>query len=183
MKHGSHRKLLLHRPEGLAIVPPPITDDVYWAEDEEVLPEVTGLRVWLRGLLVLLALALTTVFAVAIYLNPYTADGSARRMETHRQLGLPECTFKEMTGRPCPSCGMTTSFALFIRGDLWNSVQANFVGTMLALFCLLLIPWAVLSAVRGRYYLVASLEWAVPRFIVVFATLMLLRWGVIMLLG
>jgi hypothetical protein len=164
-------------------VPPPLPNDVDWDEVEEVLPAEPVLRLWLRSLLVLLAAMLITVFGVAIYLNPYTEDGEARRMETHRQLGLPECTFKGMTGKPCPSCGMTTSFALFIRGDLWHSAQANFVGTLLALFCLLLIPWCLFCAVRGRYFLILSLEWALPRFVVVFATLMLLRWGVVLLLG
>ena len=51
-------------------------------------------------------------------------------METHRQLGLPPCTFKEMTGLPCPSCGMTSSFALLVRGDVMNSLRANAVGTL-----------------------------------------------------
>jgi hypothetical protein len=164
-------------------VPPPMPNDVYWDDCEEVEPATPVLRAWLRTLLVLLAAVLLTVFGIAIWLNPYTEDGEARRMETHRQLGLPECTFKQFTGRPCPSCGMTTSFALFVRGDLWNSVQANFVGTLLALLCLLLVPWCVICAVRGRYYLVESLEWFLPRCVVVFATLMLLRWGVLLLLN
>jgi hypothetical protein len=110
-------------------VPPTLSNDVYWDEDEEVLTETGGLRIWLRTMLVAIAAVLITVFSVAIYLNPYTEEGDAMRMETHRQLGLPECTFKGVTGKPCPSCGMTTSFALLIRGDVWNSIQANFVGT------------------------------------------------------
>ena len=41
---------------------------------------------------------------------------------------------------------MTTSFALTIRGDLIDGVQANSVGVLLALFLLALIPWCVASA-------------------------------------
>lgn len=31
---------------------------------------------------------------------------------THRGLGLGPCTILELTGWPCPTCGMTTTFAL-----------------------------------------------------------------------
>src|SRR5437764_341397 len=105
---------------------------------------------WVRGTLVGLALGLSAVFAVAIWLRPYDDDGQPLRMEAHRQLGLPPCTFYTLTKVPCPSCGMTTSFALFVRGDVWNSLRANAAGTLLAIFCLLLIPWSIASLVRGR---------------------------------
>jgi hypothetical protein len=150
-------------------------------EDEEVLVAVPVLRAWVRCVLVAMAMAFCLVFAIAIALNPYKEDGEARVWETHRQLGLPECTFKEWTRRPCPSCGMTTSFALFVRGDLLNSARANFAGTILASFCLLMIPWGLASAFRARYYWIVSLEWFIPRFIVVFFGIMLLRWGVVLL--
>jgi Protein of unknown function (DUF2752) len=138
---------------------------------------------WLRTLLVLMGAGLIAVFAIAVWLNPYTQDGEARRLETHLQLGLPPCTFKVITGRPCPACGMTTSFALFVRGDLANSLQANCVGTVLAAFWLMLIPYALVSALRGRYLFSMPLDWLLPRAVVVFCVLMLLRWGVVLWLG
>jgi hypothetical protein len=149
---------------------------------EEEIPVATAvLRTWMRCLLVLMAVALIAVFGIAWWLQPYRDDGAALTSGSHQQLGLPPCTFKELTGRPCPSCGMTTSFALFVRGDLLHSMQANFAGTILAAFCLLTIPWALACAFRGQYYWIASLEWFVPRFIVVFFGVMLLRWGVVLL--
>ena len=141
------------------------------------------MRLWLRTLLVSMAALLVAVFGIAMWLNPYREDGAARRLETHLQLGLPECTFKALTGKPCPSCGMTTSFALFVRGDLLNSLRANCVGTLLATFCLVLIPYSLVSACRGRYVFLLSVEWLLPRFIVVFCVLLLLRWGVVLWLG
>jgi hypothetical protein len=166
--------------KGFAIVPPPMQQQ--YLEDEEVLEALPVLQSWVRCLLVLMAVLFCVVFGVAIALNPYTEDGEARIWETHRQLGLPECTFKEMTGKPCPSCGMTTSFALFVRGDLVNSMRANFAGTILASFCLVMIPWGLASAWRSRYYWIVSLEWFIPRFIVIFFSIMLLRWGVVLLM-
>ena len=50
-------------------------------------------------------------------------------MATHTQLGMPPCNFVVMTGKPCPACGMTTSFALLVRGDVGASLRANWAGT------------------------------------------------------
>ena len=114
--------------------------------------------------------------------EPLGPDGPRvpRRMETHTKLGLPPCSFKLLTGRPCPSCGLTTSFALLIRGDVVNSLRANAAGTVLALFLLALIPWSLTSAFRQRPLFVASMERALTRVIVGFLALLLLRWGIVL---
>jgi hypothetical protein len=138
---------------------------------------------WVRGTLLGVALGLAGVFAIAWWLNPYGPDGTPNRMETHRQLGLPPCTFYVTTGLPCPSCGMTTSFALLVRGDVANSLRANAVGTLLAGFCLLLIPWSVACGVRGRALFIRSMERAFTYVILVFLALMLLRWALVLVLG
>jgi hypothetical protein len=134
---------------------------------------------WVRGVLVGLALGMVTVFVIAARLNPYNPDGSARRLATHRQMGLPPCTFYEATGLPCPSCGMTTSFALLVRGDVVNSLRANAVGTLLALFCLAFIPWALASVARKRALFVASLERAALLCVLALLALMLARWLIV----
>jgi hypothetical protein len=160
----------------IAIVPPPLSPTEDELEPLDVLPVMTR---WVRGTLVGIALGLTALFAVAAYLNPYQSDGSARRMETHRQLGLPECTFKEMTKLPCPSCGMTTSFALVMRGDLSGAARANSVGVMLALALLAAIPWCVASALCRRTLFVQSAERVLMVFVIGLLSLMLVRWAVV----
>jgi hypothetical protein len=129
-----------------------------------------------------MALGLVAIFSIAFWLDPYE-NGRPRRMETHLQLGLPPCNFRVLTGLPCPSCGMTTSFALLVRGDLGNSVRANAVGTLLAVVCLLFIPWSLASAWSGRSLFVVSLERLVTWFVAVFLTLMLARWAIVLGLG
>jgi hypothetical protein len=160
----------------MAIVPPPLRHKDEEFEPLDVLPVMSR---WVRGTLVGIALGLTALFVVAAYLNPYQSDGSARRMETHMQLGLPECTFKRVTGLPCPSCGMTTSFALTMRGDLADAIRANSVGVMLALTLLAAIPWCIASALCRRTLFVQSAERALMMFVVGLLSLMLLRWVVI----
>jgi hypothetical protein len=55
-------------------------------------------------------------------------------MGTHKEsLGLPPCNFLRTTGLPCPSCGMTTSFAWFAKGNLLASAYVQPMGAILAL--------------------------------------------------
>jgi hypothetical protein len=122
------------------------------------------------------------VFYLATQVHPFNVDGSPMRTGSHQTLGLPNCRFKEMTGMPCPSCGMTTSFAFLVRGDLVNSVKANWVGTGLAVFCILFIPWSVVSTFRGKYLWIRNIEGVLGLLVGVFTVLMLARWGLVLLL-
>ncbi|MFK7821344.1 MAG: DUF2752 domain-containing protein [Planctomycetaceae bacterium] len=85
-------------------------------------------------------------FLLAAYLKPSPAG-----FGTHRSLGLPPCSFIVMFGKPCPSCGMTTSFAHFVRGQLPSSLRANAAGTILAATCVVLMVWSFCCAWSGRY--------------------------------
>jgi Protein of unknown function (DUF2752) len=155
--------------------------------DEEVedLPAVVPyLAWWIRGILLAGALGLVAVFTLAVLLNPYDEHGQPRRMETHTTwpLKLPQCDFKSRTGLPCPSCGMTTSFSLLMHGDPLNSMRANWVGTLLATYCLFLVPWSFASVIIKRPLFVLSLERMVAVSIFTFLAILLLRWGTVLLL-
>ena len=163
----------------MAIVPPLVSTKVDQPRERSRRPR---LQSWVRGTLVVMALLLVGVFAVAIVLDPYQ-DGKVWLAETHRQLGLPPCTFKRLTGYPCPSCGMTSSFALAVRGDLWHSAQANVAGTVLALAGLAFIPWAASSALRGRLVGVTDFESLLVRSVIGFLVLMFGRWALVLALA
>jgi hypothetical protein len=75
---------------------------------------------------------------------------------------------------------MTTSFALLMHGDPVNSLRANAVGTLLAVFCLALIPWCLASAASRRILLIHSAERALTWVVLGFLSLMLLRWAVVL---
>jgi hypothetical protein len=158
----------------VAIVPPLIESKDQFREDvPEVIPVLNN---WVRFLLLVIVTVLVGVFYIAWWLSPYDKAGQPLRAETHRQLGLPPCTFYEVSGLPCPSCGMTTSFALLIRGDMVNSLRANWVGTGLGMFCLALIPWALVSVVRRQSLFVRSLDRAFLVVVGLLVTFMTLRW-------
>jgi hypothetical protein len=88
-------------------------------------------------------------FLVAAQLEP-----DPRGYGTHQRLGLPECSFQMLFGRPCPGCGITTSLAHYVRGQWRLALAANPAGLLLALNCTGLIPWFWLSAWRGRLWYV-----------------------------
>src|SRR5262245_53859132 len=147
---------------------------------------------WVQGTLLGIVLGLVAVFTVAVVLDPFVkdeggnyvldADGKkvALRQGTHQRMGLPPCSFYYLTGYkyPCPSCGMTTSFTLLMHGDLWDSLKANYAGTALAVFCLALIPWSLVSVWRRKAVFVRSLDRAMMCVIVGFLVLTLSRWVV-----
>lgn len=105
-----------------------------------------------RGRMFLIAWSLLLLggFLLASRLDP-----DPRGYGTHQRLGLPPCSLRMMFGIPCPSCGMTTSFAHFTRGAWGSALRANSGGALLALFCALQIPWCWWSAVRGRLWKVS----------------------------
>jgi hypothetical protein len=138
------------------------------------------LTLWVRGGLVVVTVGLIALFVVAWWLEPYGFDGRPMVMGTHQQLGLPPCSFYRWTHLPCPSCGMTTSFAFLVRGDIGNSLRANAVGTVFALWILLMIPWNLLCAVRGRLLWIRSLERALTILVACFIGLLLLRWFILL---
>jgi len=76
------------------------------------------------------------VLGIALSLNP---DPSG--IGTHQQLGLEPCGFLTWAGYPCPMCGMTTTFSLFVHLHPISAVANQPFGAMLFLgtlytFCL-----------------------------------------------
>ena len=115
-----------------------------------------------RTAAVVAALGLLT-FGVAAWLSPYEADGRPRVSGTHRQLGLPPCQFESLFSVPCPSCGMTTSLALLMDGDLGAAWRANWAGVVLAAMAAAAVAWLLTIALAGIDPGRWSVEWTVER--------------------
>jgi hypothetical protein len=127
-----------------------------------------------RLLAIGLALGCLTVLLIAARLTP---DPHGYGSHTGKPLGMASCQFMERTGLPCPSCGMTTSFTWFVRGNVAASIYVQPMGAMLA-FLAACSVWVglyigltgrpvhrLLRLVPSRYYLVplfalAILAWA-----------------------
>lgn len=156
-------------------------DDDSGEFDFDPTPRRRRMARFVRVMLVGLAVVFTAVLVTAVCLNPYQADGTAKTMETHRQLGLPKCSMVEMTGKPCPACGMTTSFSLLMHADVPGSLGANWVGTLLCGALVVVTPWAAVSGWRGRLLWVRNGEMFATILLTSLLLLMVGRWGWIMI--
>ena len=95
-------------------------------------------------------------FAVAVGIVPLFLLGvttqltpSQAGLGTHHQLGLPPCSARVILGIRCPACGMTTSWAHFVRGSWLTSLRTNMGGFLLALYSFPLAFVCIQAARRG----------------------------------
>lgn len=124
-----------------------------------------------RALLLGWAIFLISGFALARSLRP-----DPRGFGTHQQIGLPECSVRLLFSRPCPGCGMTTSFSHFVRGEFVEAGRANVAGLLLATLCVVMIPWSLFSAVRGTTWLVDEPMMLLTILIVVIGGIAMVSW-------
>ncbi|RYG37295.1 DUF2752 domain-containing protein [bacterium] len=50
---------------------------------------------------------------------------------THQSLGLPPCPSVLFFGRPCPGCGLTTSWTALLHGDFTTAFRAHPLGPLM----------------------------------------------------
>ena len=101
----------------------------------------------LRSWAFLIGLAFTAILLAAWHLEPDLLPLGPRS-----QLSLPGCAFRDRTGYPCPTCGMTTAWAGAVRGDLTTAVRANIAGAVLAIVALLGALFGLATAALGRVF-------------------------------
>lgn len=130
-----------------------------------------------RLALVGLAAGLAAGFALAASLDP-----DPRGYGTHQQLGLPPCSLQLFWGVPCPSCGATTAFAYFVRGQWLAAASANLSALGLAMVAAAMIPWSLYSAAIGRCWRVAQPEVVAAWSLGVILTVALTQWLALLVL-
>ncbi len=107
--------------------------------------EPTRLNQNQRWLSAAIGVGLMSLLLLASWLQPNSSG-----MGTHRQLGLPPCTFLMLFGIRCPSCGMTTSWSYFMRGNLSQAWATNAGGACLAALAMVGGSWSLWAAIRGN---------------------------------
>lgn len=97
-----------------------------------------------RVVALVLALIALAVLIVASRLTPSGAGHG-----THTQLGLPPCGMYLATGRPCPTCGMTTAFAALAEFHVWEAFTIQPFGALLGIATATFVWGALHVAVFG----------------------------------
>jgi Protein of unknown function (DUF2752) len=130
------------------------------------------------------------MIASGVLLGSVALLGTAARLTppaaglgAHTQLGLSPCSFPMLFGIPCPTCGMTTSFAHFVRGNLITSFHTQPAGMLLAFSTLLLGMASIAVLLTGR---MIELNWyRIPpgRVAILLVAILLFGWGYKMTVG
>ena len=87
------------------------------------------------------------------------------------------CWIKEVTGKPCPSCGTTRAAFLLVAGDWRASLHMNPLGLLNSLLYLVVAFWLGTDLIRGRssFWRFVRRPWPAP-FLWVLGILMLGNW-------
>jgi hypothetical protein len=88
-----------------------------------------------------------TAAGVLVVARRLTPDPSG--VGTHVQLGLPPCGFLRLTSLPCPTCGLTTSFAHMARLQFTPAFDAHWLGPPLFALTVVTIAICAWSCVRA----------------------------------
>jgi len=124
-------------------------------------------------MLVVAAVGLAGLLGMARKLEP-----DPRGFGTHEQLGLRSCTFLTVTGRPCPTCGMTTAFAWLVRGRIDRSWKSNPAGCLLALLTLPIAAWLAAMSAANQPIGFSSLSRPLAYLLVAAVVLSLASWWI-----
>jgi len=115
--------------------------------------------------------ALMALLITAARLEPNIAGHG-----THTQLGMPPCGWVMAFSKPCPTCGMTTSFVHAANLDLWDSIKVQPAGALLAMFAAVGFWPALWIAITGSQLASVLGILTRPRIVWVFVGLIFVAW-------
>ena len=119
----------------------------------------------------IIAIMCPTVLSLGAWLSP-SAEGHG----THKQLGLRPCMWVAALDRPCPTCGMTTSFSHAGEGEWIQSAKTQPMGTLLVLMTATIFWGALIQTLTGAKINTIIQPALRPRTFLILGTLLLGAW-------
>jgi hypothetical protein len=94
------------------------------------------------------------------------------------------CTFQNVTGVPCPGCGLTRSFISITRGNLADAWRYNPAGMLFFAVVAFQIPYRLVQIARIRRGL-PEFQWvSLDRWVVIgLVAMLLIHWGFVIVAG
>lgn len=115
------------------------------------------------------------VTGAALFVTPH-GEGHG----THTRLGLPACPSVQMFDRPCPGCGLTTSFAWTVRGEIPKAMKANMMGPLMYLIFTVSAWMGLYGWLKTRRWMVGTAtHWFLVAFAAGFVTHGILRFALV----
>lgn len=103
---------------------------------------------WVDRVAALTTLGLAVFFVVALGSVPPDPRGHG----THERLGMPPCSWPEVYGGPCPTCGVTTAATHLVHLDPLAAIATQPFGAALALAGLALAGLAAFCLARRESF-------------------------------
>lgn len=120
----------------------------------------------------LIATVSLAVLTTAAWLTP-NPDGHA----THTQLGMNQCTWAIWFDKPCPTCGMTTSFSHAGEGSWTTATLTQPMGALLALLTTMIFWGATHQALTGSRIGSVAQTALRPKLVIAMLILAAAAWG------
>jgi hypothetical protein len=97
--------------------------------------------------------------------------------DTHTQLGLPPCSMLQVTGRPCPTCGVTTAFALAARGEVVRALVTQPFGLVCFLATVGSLALVAVALASGRSLVPLMWRLRPGLLVIILLIILLLSWA------
>jgi hypothetical protein len=120
----------------------------------------------------LVAAALLGTLGLGLAMAP-----SPTGMGTHTGIGLPPCGMLVMTGHPCPTCGVTTSFAMAAHGRIGEAFVNQPFGVAVFLCVLGGLLLSVFTLATGRSWAPLVTVNRVLATVIILAVIAAVSWG------
>jgi hypothetical protein len=118
-------------PEESSVEPASASDDGSARSTVETAAQDDGRELWSKRLSWVILFAMTGVMLISIVHSPAPVKPGEEYFTV--------CGFKNLTGLPCPGCGLTHSFCEIGKGHLASAMNWNWLG--LPLFTMVILVW------------------------------------------